>query len=241
VSLAGLDNPLFGSKACSDALRTLVSQSSEDLFQGEYNRVMRRAIDGDNVLTNALAGAPAIKTAFPSSNSLAAQLKLVARMISCGSTLGAKRQVFFVSLGGFDTHDGLTEDHPALLANVADAMSAFYQATVELGVADKVTSFTASDFGRALSMNNDGSDHGWGSMHFVMGGAVKGKRFYGTAPVVADNGPDDVGQGRLLPTTSVEQYAAALGAWLGVSESNLNMLLPNLSNYNAGSRIPGFI
>ena len=118
--------------------------------------------------------------------------------------VGAKRQVFFVSVGGFDTHNGLAAVHPGPLTSVADAMSAFYAATVELAVANQVTSFTASDFGRRLT-TNDGSDHGWGSMHFMIGGAVSGGRFYGTPPVVANDGPDDGGQGRLLPTTSVDQ------------------------------------
>ena len=162
-------------------------------------------------------------------------------MIASAGTLGAKRQVFFVSMGGFDTHDGLVSVHPGLLKSVADATAAFYAATVELGMADKVTTFTASDFGRTLSGNNDGSDHGWGSMHFMLGGAVKGQRYYGVPPIVASNGPDDVGQGRLLPTTSVDQYAATLGKWMGASDTDLLSLLPNLGNYNVSSRTLGFL
>lgn len=241
VPLAGLKSPLFGSTACSDALRTLVTQSRSHLFENEYNRVTKRSIDADVILTSALAGAPAITTSFPASNSLADQLKMVARMISSSSAVGAKRQVFFVSMGGFDTHDALLADHPGLLTTVADAMAAFYNATIELGVADQVTAFTASDFGRTLSGNADGSDHGWGSMHFMVGGAVKGQRYYGTAPVVANNGPDDVGQGRLLPTTSVDQFAATLGKWMGVSDTDLLTLLPNLANYNVSARNLGFV
>nr|WP_295771718.1 DUF1501 domain-containing protein [Rhodoferax sp.] len=241
VPLAGLKSPMFGSSACSDALRTLVSEPRSHLFESEYNRVSKRSIDADGVLTSALAGAPAIATPFPVSNNLGDQLKMVARMISAASAVGAKRQVFFVSLGGFDNHDGLLTDHPPLLTAVADAMAAFYNSTIELGVASQVTTFTASDFGRTLSGNNDGSDHGWGSMHFVLGGAVNGKRFYGTAPVIANNGPDDVGQGRLLPTTSVDQYGATLGKWLGLTDSDLLTVLPNLSNYNLGARNLGFL
>lgn len=241
VPLSGLKSPLFGSSACSDALRNLVTQSRTHLFENEYNRISKRSIDADTVLTSALAGAPSIHTVYPTSNSLADQLALVARMISTANEVGAKRQVFFVSLGGFDTHDGLLSDHPVLLSTVADAMAAFYNTTVELGVANEVTTFTASDFGRTLSGNNDGSDHGWGSMHFMMGGAVRGQRFYGTAPVIANNGLDDVGQGRLLPTTSVDQYAATLGRWMGVSDSDLLTILPNLANYNASSRNLGFV
>ncbi len=241
VAINGIAKPLFGSAACSNALRTLVTQGSTDLLAAEYNRIVNRSIDADAVLSAALAGAPAIATPFPTGNGLADQLKMVARMISCASTLGAKRQVFFVSLGGFDNHDGLLSVHPGLLGTVSAAMSAFYSATVELGVADKVTSFTASDFGRTLAGNNDGTDHGWGSMHFMMGDAVKGQRFYGTPPAVANNGPDDVGQGRLLPSTSVDQYAATLGKWLGVSDADLLTLLPNLSNYDASARNLGFL
>lgn len=240
VPLAGLKNPLFGSSTCSDALRTLITTQRTALLENEYSRIMRRSLDANDVLTSALSGStPA--TAFPPNNSLADQLKMVARMIANASTIGAKRQVFFVSLGGFDNHDGLLTIHPNLLTNVANALSAFYNATVELGVSEKVTTFTASDFGRTLSGNNDGSDHGWGSMHFVLGGAVNGQRYYGTAPVVANNGPDDVGQGRLLPTTSVDQYAATLGRWLGISDANLLTLLPNLGNYTMSTRTIGFV
>ncbi|WP_426166885.1 DUF1501 domain-containing protein [Pseudoduganella sp. R-34] len=235
----GLKSPLFGSATATEALRTLITQPRTHALENEYNRVTRRSVDANAALTSALATAPALQTVFPASNSLGDQLKMVARMISASGSLGAKRQVFFVSMGGFDTHDNLATVHPGLMAKLGDAMAAFYQATVELGVSDKVTTFTASDFGRTLVANNDGSDHGWGSMHFMMGGAVKGKRFYGTAPVVANNGPDDVGQGRLLPSTSVDQYAATMGKWLGASDSELLSLLPNLSNYS--TRDLGFL
>ncbi|WMW81052.1 DUF1501 domain-containing protein [Undibacterium cyanobacteriorum] len=241
VPLSGLTSPLYGSTQCSDALRLLVTQTRTHLLENEYNRVTNRSIEADSVLSVALANSPVVKTDFPAENSLADQLHMVARMIAAAPAVGAKRQVFFVSLGGFDTHDGLVTDHPILLKTVADAMSSFYQATIELGVADQVTSFTASDFGRTLTGNNDGSDHGWGSMHFVLGGAVKGRQFYGKAPIVANNGDDDVGQGRLLPTTSVEQYAASLGSWLGISDSALLDLLPNLRNFDQSQRNLGFL
>ncbi|NEX62184.1 DUF1501 domain-containing protein [Noviherbaspirillum galbum] len=241
VPLNGIKTPLFGSAACSDALRNLTTQPRAHLLENEYNRVMQRSINANQVLSGSLASAPAITTAFPASNTLADQLKMVARMISVAGSLGIKRQVFFVSLNGFDTHDGLLTVHPGLLTKVASAMTAFYNATVELGVAGNVTTFTASDFGRTLSGNNDGSDHGWGSMHFVLGGAVNGNRYYGTAPVVASNGPDDVGQGRLLPTTSVDQYGATLGKWMGMSDSDLLTVLPSLANYNLSSRTLGFV
>ncbi len=231
---------LFGSAACAGALQALVTAPRTHLFENEYSRVAKRSIDAGAALTSALASAPVLATPFPAAgtNPLADQLKFVARMISTASTTSTKRQVFFVSIGGFDTHSSLNAVHPGLLTAVADAMNAFYNATVELGVAGQVTAFTASDFGRTAT-GSDGSDHGWGSMHFVLGGAVHGGRFYGTAPVVGNDLADDVGQGRLLPSTSVDQYAATLGKWFGVSDSELLTVLPNLGNYT--TRNLGFV
>ncbi len=241
VPMTALKSPLFGSSGASAALRTLITEPRTHLFENEHTRVMKRSLEANDALTAALAGGPTLATVFPTGNPLGDQLKMVARMISVADALAAKRQVFFVSLGGFDTHDGLVGTHPGLLTLVADALAAFQAALAELGVQNQVTTFSASDFGRTLAGNNDGSDHGWGSMHFVLGGAVKGQRYYGTAPVIANNGADDVGQGRLLPTTGVDQLAATLGKWLGVSDSNLLTVLPNLKNWDAGARDLGFL
>jgi uncharacterized protein (DUF1501 family) len=120
-------------------------------------------------------------------------------------------------------------------------MRAFHDAMVELGAADKVTAFTASDFGRTLTSNANGSDHGWGAMHFVMGGAVHGRDFYGPPPVIANNGPDDVGQGRLLPAIGVDQYGATLASWFGISAGNMPTVLPNMPNYNPSTWNLGFV
>ena len=242
VTLNGVARPLFGSSACSTALQDLVTASSTNVFENEYSRISARSLSAGGTLSAALADGPAITTPFPTpgTNPLADQLKLVARMISTADAVGAKRQVFFVSMGGFDNHDGLATIHPGLLTSVADALSAFYAATQELKVDGQVTTFTASDFGRTLTAN-DGSDHGWGSMHFMLGGAVNGGRYYGTPPVVANGGPDDVGQGRLLPTTSVDQYAATMGKWLGISDTDLLTVLPNLANWDASQRNLGFV
>jgi uncharacterized protein (DUF1501 family) len=127
------------------------------------------------------------------------------------------------------------------MGRVSDALKAFHDTTVALGVADQVTSFTASDFGRTLQSNDDGSDHGWGSHHFVVGGAVKGQRFYGTPPEVGNNTADDIGQGRLVPTISVDQYAATLATWFGVGTSDLRTVLPNIGNYNPSTWNLGFV
>ena len=239
VAVNGIKSGIYGSAACGTALRTLASTSAAgaNAFEAEHAKVVARSLAAEGVVTSALAGVPALTTPFSASNSLATQLSMVAKLIAARNTLGAKRQVFMVSLGGFDLHDDLAANHPTLLTAVAGALSSFYNATVELGVASQVTAFTASDFGRTLSINGDGSDHGWGGHHFVVGGAVKGKQFYGKAPAIAVNGPDDVGQGRLLPSTAVDQFAATLATWFGVSETEMPLVLPNVgefSNKNLG-------
>jgi len=223
---------VFGSTAVGDALRSLLTTPSAHLIENEVTRVGARALTTAGQVSSALGNAPAITTPFPPGSTLAAQLRMVAQMIATSAAAGAKRQVFYVSLGSFDHHANLIGAHGALLADLGVAMRAFYDATVELNVADRVTAFTASDFGRTLTSNGTGSDHGWGSMHFVMGGAVRGGRYYGAVPVLADDGPDDIGQGRLIPTTSVEQYAATMASWFGVSDGDMPTVLPNLGNFN---------
>lgn len=236
IAINGVKSNVYGSSAVRGALTALIQQTSPQVLENEYNRVTARAVTAESQITAGLAGVT-LATAFPTNNSLADQLKMVARLIGARSTLGSKRQVFMVSLGGFDLHDNLIAQQPNLMRRVSEAMTAFYDATVELGVADKVTAFTASDFGRTLSSNGDGSDHGWGSHHLMVGGAVKGKAFYGKAPPVSITNTADaadqwhVGQGRLLPSTSVDQYAATLAKWFGVSNTELAGVLPNLSHF----------
>jgi len=241
IALNGNSTTLFGSTTANSVLRAMIAAPRPQLIENEYNRVTKRSLDAYTSVTAALAGGPTLATAFPAFNPLGDQLKIVARMISVAQELGAKRQVFFVSLGGFDLHENLVAAEPPQLDKVAHAMKAFYDATVELGVADRVTAFTASDFGRTLVNNTSGADHGWGSMHFAMGGAVKGKAFYGKPPVYANNGPDDVGAGRLVPTTSVDQYAATLASWFGVTATDLPTVLPYIGNYAPASRNLGFV
>ena len=231
VPINGVVRPVYGSQACADALRSLLTGARNHWMEQELARVASRSISAQAQVGTALLSQRALTTSFDPANSLAQQLQIVARMIAARSSLGVSRQVFFVSLGGFDLHDFLPTQHPALLAKVSDALGSFYDATVELGVADSVTTFTASDFGRTLSSNGDGSDHGWGSHHFVMGGAVRGGVFWGQLPEVSVNGPDDVGQGRLLPTMSVDQLAATLARWMGVSATDLPGVLPQIVNY----------
>jgi len=226
----------FNQAELKTAFSQMLQKSSSHLLENEYNTVTKRGINAQSIVSSGMNGV-SLKTTFPTGNNLADQLKTVAQLIGARSTLGAKRQVFMVALNGFDLHDYLDTRHAPLLKQVDEAMTAFYQATVELGVANQVTSFTASDFGRTLTSNGDGSDHGWGSHHWVMGGAVKGAAFYGTPPPVSvgdTSAADDqwhVGQGRLLPSTSVDQYAATLAKWFGVSSTELPLVLPNLKNF----------
>ena len=232
VAINGINKPLYGSQACADALRSLITASDRSHWmEQELNRVASRSVSAQSIVAGALGSLAPLATPFDSTNSLAMQLQLVAKMIAARGSLGVSRQVYFVSIGGFDMHDFLVDQHPGQLTSVSNALSSFYNATVELGVADQVTTFTASDFGRTLTSNGDGSDHGWGSHHFIAGGAVKGGRFWGSLPSVSVNGPDDVGQGRLLPTTAVDQLAATLATWMGVAASELPRVLPQIVNY----------
>lgn len=232
VPINGVKNGLYGSSTCGAALNTLVTQASSQVFENEHAKITARSIAAETQVSTALVSAGTLSSVFSATNPLATQLKTVARLIAARNSLGVKRQVFFVSMGGFDLHDGLSAQHPGLLTNVGSALESFYNASVELGISEKITTFTASDFGRTLASNGDGADHGWGSHHFVLGGAVRGKQFYGTAPAIAVNGPDDVGQGRLLPSTSVDQFAATLASWFGVSGTELGLVVPNIGNYS---------
>jgi uncharacterized protein (DUF1501 family) len=220
---------LYGSAAGATALRTRLTAPSGHLLENELGRVNQRSIEGNAALRTALQSAPTLTP--PAGNGLATQLALVARVISARSQLGAARQVFLTSLGGFDTHSNQDTAHTALLTQLADAIGWFQGTMAQLGTANNVTLFTASDFGRALLSNGDGCDHGWGAHHFVVGGAVKGRQVYGNFPDLTANAPTDAGNGRLIPTTSVEQYAATMASWMGVGASDLRLILPNLPNF----------
>jgi uncharacterized protein (DUF1501 family) len=258
------DQYTYGSKFIKDAMLNVAQQARGHVLENEYNIVTKRAIGAEVAITAGLsagdAADPKDSAGKPTNpkfveftqtmldkNPLASQLKMVARLIAARNSLGPKRQVFFVSMGGFDNHDGLLVEHDKNLARVSEAMSAFYATTKALGIDASVTSFTASDFGRTFSSNGDGSDHGWGSHHMIVGGAVKGGKIYGYAPPVGvgnTTNPEDawhVGQGRLLPTTSVDQYAATLAQWFGVQDDELNGILPNLRNFTGQTTPSGIV
>ncbi len=235
VKLNAAAGSIYGSSAVSTALRELTQAPRSHLMESEHTRVMKRAVEAEAQLTTALATTPALTTPFSTDNSLAVQMQMVAKIIAARTALGAKRQVFFVSIGGFDLHDFLVAQHPGLLTNVSGAIKSFYDATEALGVSNQVTTFTASDFGRTLTSNGDGSDHGWGSHHFVVGGAVKGQQFWGKAPATGVGTSDDVGQGRLLPTTSVDMLGSELATWFGVTPTNMSRVFPNIGRFNQGT------
>ncbi len=234
---------LFGSALAYDTMRALMtSDQNPSWIAQEHARVASRAVALGDTINTALSQAPdASFTTFTAGNKVSDQLKMVARLISVGPSLGLKRQVFFVSQGGYDTHSGQLNTHPGLLTTLGEALAEFHAATVQIGMENQVTTFTASDFGRSAGDNGDGSDHGWGSTLFVMGGAVKGGRIYGTPPAIGIGTNDEVVGGRMLPTTSIEQMAATLGLWFGVPASDLPLVLPNLSNFNSSQWNLGFL
>jgi len=219
-----------GTDPLSLAINETLADQRSHLFHQAWLQTMGRSIEVQKVLSDALKGAT-VQTVFPNTG-LANQLRTVARFISARQGLGLNRQVFFVSIGGFDTHgDDQLQQQNRLLGEISAAVSAFYQSTVDMGVADNVTLFSASDFGRTLASNGQGSDHGWGSHHFVVGGGVRGGQLYGRYPNLTVGGPDDTGTGRWIPGLATDQMAATLARWFGADTSVLNAVLPRLQNF----------
>ena len=229
-------NLLLSASGNSEAVRLLeehyrdIGATRSNLFERDLTRITDSAFSANEKFSQALSGSMPFSTAFPG-NSVGQQLRAVAEAINLRGSLNMSRQVFFVGMGGFDTHDNQAASLTGLQTSYAQAVASFYEATVEMGIENDVTLFTAADFGRALLENGNGTDHGWGGHHFVVGGSVKGNTIYGDIPP-HDLGHDfDAGNGRLIPQLSVEQYAGTLGKWLGLSESELVAALPALANY----------
>ena len=226
-------------------LNSLFVHDYTNLFEQEYAAVTQRAIANDTLLKATLASIPSylgttsahyFKPRNPAKptvfTQLQQQLNIILRMIMAREELDMRRQIFFSSIGGFDTHDEQLENQEILLADLALSVKEFYQGTVALGVANDTTLFTASDFNRTFGSNGKGSDHAWGSHQFVVGGAVKGGKIYGRLPTLALNGPDDAGsRGAWIPTTSVDEYSGTLAKWFGVDASEMPQVLPNLSRF----------
>lgn len=222
--------PASATTARSQALNEILAIDGGVKLIQAANQVRRDALSLGTLLRS--SGAGTVNTVFPGTD-LGRQLQQVARVIALRNTVGVKRQVFFVQLGGFDTHSGQSWQQWDLLRQLGDAMAAFYTATVELGVSQLVTSFTQSEFGRSLQPSGSGTDHGWGNHHLILGGAVKGGQVYGRFPYPALGGADDSGsRGALIPSTSLEQFGATLGRWFGLDAAAVAAAFPLISAFS---------
>ena len=242
TQIAGLSGTLFNSMTASTTLRSIVTGDNQHLFAKEYGHIIKRSVDAQAAFQGAFTAATSLAPTNyiqPSSgnaqqNGLAQQLQTVVRVIAARNAIGAKRQVFMVSMGGFDTHDNQNMGQADLLARISHAIGYLDTALANVGGVDlrnNVTMFTASDFGRTITSNGDGTDHGWGSHHFVTGGAVKGGEIYGRFPIFGLNDNMDSANNAYLPVTSVDTIGATIGKWFGASDTNLNTVFPTLNNF----------
>jgi uncharacterized protein (DUF1501 family) len=222
------------------ALTDLLTAQNRNLFETAFAGLTKEAIDDSAFLSSVVTGASPFQAQFNGMNSnLSQQLHMIARLINAQEALGLKRQVFFARIGGWDLHDNQLNvgqrssgAHASLLNDVSRSINAFYRALGTIGAENQVTTFTASDFGRTFDTNGDGSDHAWGSHHFIVGGAVNGGSIYGTMPDFTIRGPDDAGsRGMWIPSTSVDEYSATLARWFGVSATDLPVVFPNLGRF----------
>ena len=244
IPIYGLAQPPFGLPAASNPLSSILTADESNLFAKEYGVVVNRSIQAQAMLASSML--PAGPGGVPNppqymdpmtnklvDNQLATSLQTVARIIGGSSALGVSRQIFYVQLGSFDTHNNQAVQHAQLLSQLGGALEYFDGLMVANGMGNNVTTFTASDFGRTLTCNSNGTDHGWGSHHFVVGGAVQGQDMYGQYPVVGADQANDVGAGRLIPTTSVDQYAGTLARWFGLSDGQVRQVFPNFGNFGS--------
>jgi len=208
----------------------LLAVQQQHILRREYSRRLRAAIDAQAVFVDAMQTSPTLNTDF-SPGYFSQSMRQIARVVGARDALGATRQTFFVTVGGWDHHDDVLENQANMLPAISKGLQEFRDALVELGVFDEVTTFTTSDFGRTLTSNGKGSDHGWGGHHIVMGGSVNGASIYGDYPILSASSPLDTGRGVYAPTTSVDEYFAELARWFGVPPSELDQVLPNVRNF----------
>jgi uncharacterized protein (DUF1501 family) len=250
IPIGGMAQPPFGLPA-ANPLNSILTADETNLFAKEYEVVVNRSLQAQALLSSSMLPAGVGGVPNPpqyldpmtnklTNNPLATSLQTVARIIGGRASLGVNRQIFYVQLGSFDTHNNQAIQHAQLLTQLGAAFEYFDGVMNEAGLGNQVTSFTASDFGRTLTSNSDGTDHGWGSHHFVVGGAVNGQDMYGQYPIVGVNQANDVGAGRLIPTTSVDQYAGTLASWFGLSDSQVRQVFPNFGNFGSNPYL-GFL
>jgi uncharacterized protein (DUF1501 family) len=221
--------PASAASAKSQALQEIVTFNSGLSMVQAANDVRSDGIELNGMLTGLSGGS--LATVFPGTG-IGQQLQQVAQLIRLRGTTGMKRQVFFCALGGFDTHSSQSWAQWDLLRQLSDGITAFYNATLEMGVADQVTTFTASEFGRSLQPSGTGTDHGWGNHQLIVGGAVQGGDLYGTFPDLSLGGPDDTGaRGVLIPSTSLDQFGGTCARWFGVAPTDMPTVFPNLGNF----------
>lgn len=216
-----------------NTLEAILNLSRTHPMQQQATQSYLRARNSSRALRSSLQNSPDFQTPYDERSSLAQQLRMVARLIASRDELGFKRQMFFIGMGGWDTHDNQVVRLRALLSELDSGLASFQATINEIGLGDSVTTFTASDFGRTLTINGDGTDHGWGGHYMVMGNSVRGGKLYGDMPSYITGGIDDVSEtGRVIPKISVNQYGAVLGRWMGLSDSELGDIFPDLSNFN---------
>jgi uncharacterized protein (DUF1501 family) len=228
------ENVVENDRAAYNAL--IASGTQTHVLERAYADAATRTNANSTLINGALDGTT-LATAFPDTD-LGNQLAAVAMLIKVRGALGMSRQIYFVGVGNYDTHGTQLADQADNLQQLSQGVAAFYAEMEQQGIANNVTTFTSSDFGRSLAVNSDGTDHGWGGHHFVVGGAVDGKKIYGTMPSLAqyddDNpssNPDDTGYGQIIPTQSVDQYAATIARWFGVDGGGINDIFPNLGRF----------
>lgn len=219
-----------------NAMQYLLSIDRSPTLINAQSDLMQRSITNSSLLNQALNDSTSVTTVFPGTG-IGSQMRSIARVIAKRSILfGLQRQIFFASLGGFDTHTGQLSAHTSLFTQLSQAMKAFYDATVELGISSSVTTFTMSDFGRTLKPTADGSDHAWGNHQFILGDAVIGGRFYGTYPTLKTSAFNDSGnEGRWIPTTALDQFGATMSRWFGLADADLPTVFPNLSHFSTSN------
>ncbi len=243
IPIGGMAQPAFGLPA-SNPLSSILTADETNLFAKEYGVVINRSLQAQALLASSMLAAGVGGVPNPPQyldpvtnklvdNPLAVSMQTVARIIGGRASLGVNRQIFYVQLGSFDTHNNQAIQHAQLLTQLGSAFEYFDGLMTAAGLGNQVTSFTASDFGRTLTSNSDGTDHGWGSHHFVVGGAVQGQDMYGQYPVIGVDQANDLGAGRLIPTTSVDQYAGTLANWFGLSDGQVREVFPNFANFGS--------